>query len=369
MKTLIFFLATVFTFNCYGQPNGSCPHETLYDTHIKKPNGSCHGSCPHETLYVNPAAPHSNGSCPHETLYVDPAAHIKKLNLLNTKSLVWNWDTIITYDTSNALYKRYTQTLNTQGNVLIKLIEQWQTNTWVNGYRHTYTYDANGNRLTVLGELWQTNAWVNDWRGTFTYDANGNLLTYLREHWQTNAWVNYYRDTFTYDANGNMLTYLYEYWQTNAWVNNGKYTYIYDANGNSITGKYEMWQANWQPYLHYLELYSNKNYIYGVNCYRYEASYKSFNSGIPEITANSSLILYPNPSNGSVRLQYQLPKNEKDGELILYNLQGAEQKRYKIDNTFKDILLDNTQLPAGTYFYQLQTKKGAVGTKKMVVIK
>ena len=81
------------------------------------------------------------------------------------------------------------------------------------------------------------------------------------------------------------------------------------------------------------------------------------------------LTAYPNPSNGYVRLQYQLPKGEQEGELILYNLQGAEQKRYKIDNTFKDILLDNTQLPAGTYFYQLQTKKGAVGTKKMVVIK
>jgi len=64
-----------------------------------------------------------------------------------------------------------------------------------------------------------------------------------------------------------------------------------------------------------------------------------------------------------------LPKEERQGELILYNIQGAEVKRYKVDNTFKDILLDNTQLPAGTYFYQLQTKKGAVGTKKMVVIK
>ncbi|OFX33168.1 MAG: hypothetical protein A2X08_14080 [Bacteroidetes bacterium GWA2_32_17] len=79
--------------------------------------------------------------------------------------------------------------------------------------------------------------------------------------------------------------------------------------------------------------------------------------------------LYPNPSNGSVTLQYELPKNEKEGELILYNMQGAEVKRYKVDNTFKDILLDNTALPAGTYFYQLQTKKRAVGTKKMVVIK
>ncbi|MBI3503140.1 MAG: T9SS type A sorting domain-containing protein [Bacteroidetes bacterium] len=79
--------------------------------------------------------------------------------------------------------------------------------------------------------------------------------------------------------------------------------------------------------------------------------------------------LYPNPSTGKVTLQYELPKGEREGEIILYNTQGAEVKRYKVDDTFKDLLLDNTQLPAGTYFYQLQTSKGSVGTKKMVVIK
>lgn len=79
--------------------------------------------------------------------------------------------------------------------------------------------------------------------------------------------------------------------------------------------------------------------------------------------------LYPNPSNGTVTLQYELPKGETEGELILYNLQGIEVKRYKVDNTFNEMLIDNTELPAGTYFFQLQTSKGTVGTKKMVVIK
>ncbi|MBI3500441.1 MAG: T9SS type A sorting domain-containing protein [Bacteroidetes bacterium] len=79
--------------------------------------------------------------------------------------------------------------------------------------------------------------------------------------------------------------------------------------------------------------------------------------------------LYPNPSAGKVTLQYELPKGEKEGEIILYNTQGAEVKRYKVDDTFKDLLLDNTMLPAGTYFYQLQTSKGSVGNKKMAVVK
>lgn len=79
--------------------------------------------------------------------------------------------------------------------------------------------------------------------------------------------------------------------------------------------------------------------------------------------------LYPNPSNGKVTLQYQLPEGEHNGEIILYNTQGGEVKRYKVDDTFKDLLLDNTQLHTGTYFYQLITTNGSVGVKKMIIVK
>ncbi|MFH0867549.1 MAG: T9SS type A sorting domain-containing protein, partial [Bacteroidota bacterium] len=93
------------------------------------------------------------------------------------------------------------------------------------------------------------------------------------------------------------------------------------------------------------------------------------NAQLMQVQVGQFSNLYPNPSNGAVTLQYELPEGETEGELILYDLQGTEVKRYTVDNTFKDVLIDNTQLPAGTYLYQLQTSKGAVGTKKMVVIK
>ena len=79
--------------------------------------------------------------------------------------------------------------------------------------------------------------------------------------------------------------------------------------------------------------------------------------------------LYPNPSNGSVTIQYQLPPGEHSGEIVLYNTRGAELKRYKVDDTFTDLILDNSTLQSGTYFYQLITNSGVVGIKKMVVIK
>ncbi|HBF88628.1 MAG TPA: hypothetical protein DDX39_08305 [Bacteroidales bacterium] len=76
--------------------------------------------------------------------------------------------------------------------------------------------------------------------------------------------------------------------------------------------------------------------------------------------------LYPNPSTGKVTLQYQLPEGTQMGEIILYNMQGTEVKRYAVDSTFNDIILDNSDLQSGTYFYQLQTNNGGIGTKKMI---
>ena len=79
--------------------------------------------------------------------------------------------------------------------------------------------------------------------------------------------------------------------------------------------------------------------------------------------------LFPNPGNSAVTLQYKLPEGEREGEIILYNMQGTEIKRYKVGDTFHDLLLDNTQLNAGTYFYLLQTSKGVAGSKKRIVVK
>jgi hypothetical protein len=158
------------------------------------------------------------------------------------------------------------------------------------------------------------------------------------------------------------------------------YTYIYNENGTLIFSEpaSPIIRSNvpLQQYPIYNTTYGTKMILSYPNGHAKVFSLPGkLTTGVAE--ANGLLMqqsgqlskLYPNPSNGAVTLQYELPNGETEGELILYNMQGMEVKRYKIDNTFSDILLDNTQLPAGTYFYQLQTSKGAVGTKKMVIIK
>ena len=78
---------------------------------------------------------------------------------------------------------------------------------------------------------------------------------------------------------------------------------------------------------------------------------------------------YPNPTNSTTTIEYALPKGTMQGEVVFYNTQGTEVKRFKVDNTFSSLLISTTDIPAGTYYYQLQTGGNASGSKKLVVIK
>ena len=78
---------------------------------------------------------------------------------------------------------------------------------------------------------------------------------------------------------------------------------------------------------------------------------------------------YPNPSSNYTRIDYQLPKNIYDGEVVFYDIHGREVKRFKVDRTFNHLRLSTTDLSPGTYYYNLQTSQGVSSGKKMVVIK
>ena len=78
---------------------------------------------------------------------------------------------------------------------------------------------------------------------------------------------------------------------------------------------------------------------------------------------------YPNPAINSTRIDYTFPNGADQGEIVFYDLQGKEIKRYKVDRTFDHLLISTADIPAGTYFYQLQTSSQVSAGKKMVVIK
>jgi type IX secretion system substrate protein len=105
--------------------------------------------------------------------------------------------------------------------------------------------------------------------------------------------------------------------------------------------------------------------VYGLPGFLSNSIQPVTNTFINEMMEN----IYPNPSNGNTTIEFNLPQGVNTGQLVIYNMQGVELKRYTVDNTFHTLLLNNSEFHAGTYFYQLQTASGASGAKKMIVIK
>lgn len=86
---------------------------------------------------------------------------------------------------------------------------------------------------------------------------------------------------------------------------------------------------------------------------------QSYNPGEP----------YPNPTNSTTHIPYDLPAGINEGEIVFFDLTGKELKRYKVNRVFKELLISTSDLAAGSYWYQLQTGGMRSVGKKLIVIK
>ncbi|MBK9730514.1 MAG: T9SS type A sorting domain-containing protein [Chitinophagaceae bacterium] len=78
---------------------------------------------------------------------------------------------------------------------------------------------------------------------------------------------------------------------------------------------------------------------------------------------------FPNPTDNLTRIDYNLPKGINQGELIFFNTNGVEVKRFNVSNVFSFIYVSANDLPQGTYFFTLKTTQGITEGKKLVVVK
>ena len=78
---------------------------------------------------------------------------------------------------------------------------------------------------------------------------------------------------------------------------------------------------------------------------------------------------YPNPAGDNTVINYNLPDGVFRGEIIFYDPQGREVKRFSVDRTFNSLSVSTGELASGTYYYQMQTPNYLIGDRKMVVVK
>ncbi len=77
-----------------------------------------------------------------------------------------------------------------------------------------------------------------------------------------------------------------------------------------------------------------------------------------------SFKMYPNPTNGKVFLDYDLPK---EGLLQLYDLQGKKMGDWELDSQKDNLILDMENLSSGMYVYRLTSEGMFLKGGKLVV--
>lgn len=77
----------------------------------------------------------------------------------------------------------------------------------------------------------------------------------------------------------------------------------------------------------------------------------------------------PNPSKDQVKIAFILPEGVSRGELQLFNNNGVRLKTWEVDSRFGYIMLDNSQLAAGMYYYNIVVNGAVSSTQKLLVVR
>ena len=117
------------------------------------------------------------------------------------------------------------------------------------------------------------------------------------------------------------------------WVNNFKYKFKFESGGG------------------------NNIYIDDINIYSGSPSddLVSSNAGIPQSSLDAGLDVYPNPTEGSLTIRFNLASDE-DATILIQDLTGkiTQQNSIQAKTGSNLVLIDTDHLSAGLYFVKLQ---------------
>jgi hypothetical protein len=133
----------------------------------------------------------------------------------------------------------------------------------------------------------------------------------------------------------------------------------------SSTGLMCFWQNG---YVVYSPGTNTKNAPYYDSCVEYGLNYHwtGINSVTPE---NVSFSVFPNPAGKQVTLSYELPQQQTNATLQLYNAVGQLVKTVAVKGYKGSVDNDVSALPNGIYYYTLSVDGVVEATSKLAVIR
>jgi hypothetical protein len=77
--------------------------------------------------------------------------------------------------------------------------------------------------------------------------------------------------------------------------------------------------------------------------------------------------IYPNPTRGNLTFNYGLNENES-GEVLISDLAGNALLSYKLEVFTNKLVIDDTRLERGTYFYSYRKNGSTVKSGKLIIV-
>lgn len=270
------------------------------------------------------------------------------------------------------------------GNVAAELYKYYDPadGKWKNLLRYEYTYNANDNILTKLTQLWQNNTWTANTFITNLYD-NGLLTSSNETRWMTNKWENFskkeyfygnlnkpdsvlntfygnssftpnIKNIFSYNSDKNVIEDNEFYWVSQTWIPAYKTSYTYNSAKQNTQYIVEVPnQQGWKVTNTVTMVYDNGGDIdkwerkneTGVVDFKQKYFYKS-SVGI-ESLERLSIKVYPNPTSNYINFDL---KENTDYDIKIIDFTGKTIKTIEANNSTK---IDISELKTGIYFYNI----------------
>lgn len=107
--------------------------------------------------------------------------------------------------------------------------------------------------------------------------------------------------------------------------------------------------------------------FYTITTVIYDLPGQLVSSGSSDMNELSTQNAFPNPASDYTIIPYTLPENSNTGVLKLSDANGKLIKSFTVDQYFKDVRINTTQLPRGIYFYHLEAGNYRSEAGKIVV--
>ncbi len=82
---------------------------------------------------------------------------------------------------------------------------------------------------------------------------------------------------------------------------------------------------------------------------------------------SGNLTVFPNPSIDQTTINYRLPNDTKEAEILISDMVGNEIKRYRVDSYFSNLTIPKKEIPSGTYIYSLISDGNVIDSKKIII--